>query len=281
MSADFDDNGPSLAEHDVTAGLAGYLKPGDPPIEDRDIAAAVSALNAAVAMIETAYSWAARIPKGILSAHDPDGPEVFGPFKIYQPSEGEKERGLGWAISYGGAWLPGRYADRDAALLACGYVLGGESRGVIDTVRDRAVGRLITVQDLVSLPQRPPTVVAQPSIRQAATVAGMALAWNPAAERSVLFEGGPWDGQRRKQPAVLAVDQHCMPRTVGDGELSEVWAAADSWPGQERYRPKDIVMGTGEVVMQWSHATEQDITQARQRRLEHDVNRADEADRDG
>lgn len=74
-------------------------------------------------------------------------PEKLGSFKLYRPAGGD-----GWALSWGGAWLPGRYESRDAAVLACGYVLGGEGRGDLEVLRDLTGGRLIAVADVMGLP---------------------------------------------------------------------------------------------------------------------------------
>lgn len=78
-----------------------------------------------------------------------DRAELVGPFRLYPPPD-DPDQVPGWAVSWGGAWLPGRYADRDAALFACGYVLGGESRGDLEAIRD-SVGGPIALADLAGL----------------------------------------------------------------------------------------------------------------------------------
>jgi len=54
----------------------------------------------------------------------------------------------GFTISWNGSWLPGRYADHPACLVAYGVVLGGERRFSLEFVRDAHAGDLITVADL-------------------------------------------------------------------------------------------------------------------------------------
>lgn len=245
-----------------------------PQITEQDLARAMAAFEHAVQVVDSALRRAARWPASVLALynHDPDGPEIVGPFRVYGPADiwqREGDTDHGWAVSYGPGWLPGRYADRNAALLACGYVLGGETHGDLEVVRDRAGGRLITVEDLTGLSSREP----------GRNVAGSDQAGRPSlladltekATRTVVFRGGPWDGQQREQPAVLAPGQHCMPRKVIDDELGEtwageVWAAADAWPGQQRYRPVELQMDTGALVMMWSLAEPQEIEQAVQER---------------
>ncbi|MET8746871.1 hypothetical protein [Streptomyces sp. NPDC004728] len=63
-----------------------------------------------------------------------------------------------WALAaswYG--WLPGAYASREAALLAYGYILGGENSGELEELRDqvaRAEHRPITQADLTDFATR-------------------------------------------------------------------------------------------------------------------------------
>jgi hypothetical protein len=71
------------------------------------------------------------------------GAEPVGLARLYAPGE-ESAEGTGippsWAVAaawYG--WLPGLFASRDAALLAYGYVLGGEGAGPLEELRDRIV----------------------------------------------------------------------------------------------------------------------------------------------
>lgn len=66
------------------------------------------------------------------------------------------------------------------------------------------------------------------------------------------FKGGPWHGQRRQQPRLYGIGDHCMPH--GDGPVA-TWGPADNWgPGEHRYLPI-----TGEdvepVIMLWSLPT--------------------------
>jgi hypothetical protein len=73
--------------------------------------------------------------------------EQLGPFTIYGP-DGIR---TGWVISLAGAWVPGVFADRDTALLACGYILGGEQHGYVADAWDyraREHGRDVVAEDL-------------------------------------------------------------------------------------------------------------------------------------
>jgi hypothetical protein len=46
-------------------------------------------------------------------------------------------------------WLPGRYTTRDAALIAYGYVLGGEAHGYLEDISKRRA--LLRVEDIEAL----------------------------------------------------------------------------------------------------------------------------------
>lgn len=65
---------------------------------------------------------------------------------------------MSWALAaswYG--WLPGVFATREAALLAYGYVLGGERAGHLEDLRDevpRREDRPIEVYDLIAFAER-------------------------------------------------------------------------------------------------------------------------------
>nr|BEK65766.1 hypothetical protein KPHV_29930 [Kitasatospora purpeofusca] len=77
-------------------------------------------------------------------------PETIGDFAIYAPT-GDT---TGWTLAKGGAWLPGAYDTRDAALLAVGIVLGGESTILLDDLRDqvyRSGAQTITVEDIAKI----------------------------------------------------------------------------------------------------------------------------------
>lgn len=49
-------------------------------------------------------------------------------------------------------WLPGRYATRDVALAAYGYVLGGEGFGYLNDLVKRWGDRAVTAEDIQGLP---------------------------------------------------------------------------------------------------------------------------------
>jgi hypothetical protein len=72
--------------------------------------------------------------------------EEVGAFRLYHHTAGG-----GYQLAWSGAWLPGVYACRDAALFACGYVLGGEAKGYLDALWARAdgEGREITIADMM------------------------------------------------------------------------------------------------------------------------------------
>ncbi|MFF4179701.1 hypothetical protein [Streptomyces sp. NPDC001750] len=86
----------------------------------------------------------------LLSEHG----EPVGLACLYGPAQG------GWAVAaswYGLGWLAGIYASREAALLAYGYVLGGEGRGGLEELRDQVFHgerRPITPADLVAFAER-------------------------------------------------------------------------------------------------------------------------------
>jgi hypothetical protein len=79
--------------------------------------------------------------------------EQIGPFTIYGPDP-QAAQLEGFTISFRGRPVPGVYADRDAAIFACGYVLGGEQYGPTDDAMDyRATeeGRWVIMTDLTWL----------------------------------------------------------------------------------------------------------------------------------
>lgn len=63
--------------------------------------------------------------------------EHIGPFTLYR-RENRDAKGPHYLLSWAGTWLPGTYADRDAAILAIGLVIGGESRFYLDDLRTYA-----------------------------------------------------------------------------------------------------------------------------------------------
>lgn len=72
------------------------------------------------------------------------------------PPELRGERGS-YKLASESGWLPGTYADRAAALVAYGYILGGEHLGCIDDIRDlicREQQRPITRADIEAYAQR-------------------------------------------------------------------------------------------------------------------------------
>lgn len=79
-----------------------------------------------------------------------DHVEPVGMARLHAPHPDHPE--VGWALAatwYG--WLPGIYTTREAALLAYGYLLGGESAGFLEELRDqvlRGESRHITVDDI-------------------------------------------------------------------------------------------------------------------------------------
>lgn len=87
-----------------------------------------------------------------------------------------------------------------------------------------------------------------------------------SVEQPYEFRGGPWNGHLTTVPRALS-PTHCMPRgeaSVGGG----TWAAADSWPGRERYVPAGQDGDT--VVMTWRLPTNAELDAARIWREEHD-----------
>jgi hypothetical protein len=81
--------------------------------------------------------------------------------------------------------------------------------------------------------------------------------------RPYRFTGGPWAGQTADRPRAFSGPDHCMPahdQIVGGG----TWAAADAWPGRNRYAPD----GTdGDVVlMTWRLPTGGELADAKTRR---------------
>lgn len=83
------------------------------------------------------------------------GAEPVGLARLYPPEQTAAD-GLtpAWVVAaswYG--WLPGRYAGREAALLAYGYVLGHEGGGALEELRDRVArgeDRPIESADLIA-----------------------------------------------------------------------------------------------------------------------------------
>jgi hypothetical protein len=87
------------------------------------------------------------------------GAEVVGLAHLYPLDETNPLRLPGsWHVAaswYG--WLPGAYADRTAALLAYGYVLGDEGAGPLEQLRDRVnrrERRPINTGDLIQFAER-------------------------------------------------------------------------------------------------------------------------------
>lgn len=81
--------------------------------------------------------------------------------------------------------------------------------------------------------------------------------------RPYRFTGGPWAGRTVDRPRAFTGPDHCMPahdQIVGGG----TWAAADAWPGRNRYAPD----GTdGDVVlMTWRLPTGGELADAKVRR---------------
>jgi hypothetical protein len=83
-----------------------------------------------------------------------EGAEAVGLARLYDPSQtAVPGRSPSWGVAaswYG--WLPGMYEDRTAALLAYGYVLGGEGDRPLEGLRDRVnrrERRPITTDDLI------------------------------------------------------------------------------------------------------------------------------------
>jgi hypothetical protein len=54
--------------------------------------------------------------------------EKLGEFELHVTDDGQ------FGIGYRRVWLPGVYADRDTALMVCGYVLGGERLNSLEVV---------------------------------------------------------------------------------------------------------------------------------------------------
>jgi hypothetical protein len=88
-----------------------------------------------------------------------EGAETVGLARLYGPDQMDAA-GLtpAWGLAaawYG--WLPGTYEDRTAALLAYGYVLGNESGGLLEELRDRITRdqrRPINAGDLIVFAER-------------------------------------------------------------------------------------------------------------------------------
>ncbi|WP_413808132.1 hypothetical protein [Streptomyces sp. OE57] len=88
------------------------------------------------------------------------GVEAVGFARIYPPKQASALPGqapaYGVAASWYG-WLPGIYATRTAALMAYGYLLGGEEAGLLEELRDqilRGERRPIEVHDLITFSER-------------------------------------------------------------------------------------------------------------------------------
>ncbi|GGZ23247.1 hypothetical protein GCM10010387_15450 [Streptomyces inusitatus] len=96
--------------------------------------------------------WGPARVEELLTRPVPEGCEQVGLARIYPlvDQRGSDARLLA-ASGYG--WLPGSYATREAALLAYGYVLGGEGSGYLEDLRDkitRGERRPIVADDLVA-----------------------------------------------------------------------------------------------------------------------------------
>lgn len=82
-----------------------------------------------------------------------EGAQPVGLARVYGPDDGPLGKET-WAVAaawYG--WLPGIYDSRAAALLAYGYVLGGERHGLLEELRNqvnRTERRAIEPADLIS-----------------------------------------------------------------------------------------------------------------------------------
>ncbi|MEC3995029.1 hypothetical protein VSR01_16410 [Actinacidiphila sp. DG2A-62] len=92
-----------------------------------------------------------------------EGAEAVGLARLYGPEQTSARgriagRPPSWGVAaswYG--WLPGMYEDRTAALLAYGYVLGGEGAGPLEELRNRinrGERRPIGTSDLVVFAER-------------------------------------------------------------------------------------------------------------------------------
>lgn len=75
--------------------------------------------------------------------------ETVGDFTLQRHADG-----VAYKLAWTAAHLPGVYADRDAAVLGCGFLLGGEYDTDLEAIRDRingTQGRPITVDDLCKI----------------------------------------------------------------------------------------------------------------------------------
>ncbi|MFF5668815.1 hypothetical protein ACFY8S_01540 [Streptomyces hygroscopicus] len=84
------------------------------------------------------------------------GAEAVGFARIYPPEQASALPGQAPAYALAASWygwLPGVYATRKAALLAYGYVLGGEAAGNLEELRGQVLRRErqpIGVRDLIT-----------------------------------------------------------------------------------------------------------------------------------
>lgn len=92
-------------------------------------------------------------------ATDPVAPgvEAFGFARLYPPAQTSALPGQVPAYSVAASWygwLPGVYATREAAVMAYGYVLGGETPRRLEDLRDQVLGgegRPVEVRDFIAL----------------------------------------------------------------------------------------------------------------------------------
>jgi hypothetical protein len=90
------------------------------------------------------------------------GAEAVGLARVYAPVAPDPAQPWrvvsGWLVAAAWwGWLPCTFATRDAALLAYGYVLGGEGAGPLEELRDRIVRgerRPIELGDLIVFAER-------------------------------------------------------------------------------------------------------------------------------
>jgi len=130
---------PTYADHDAEQVAHGILLSGKANILDAAVSTASKPLSVSDLERTTRPGIAPRRKK------DGDDFEYVGMLKI---AAGERDYAI--AAQWFG-WLPGPYATRDAALAAYGYILGGETHGYLDALRNQVVrgeGRPITLEDL-------------------------------------------------------------------------------------------------------------------------------------
>lgn len=87
------------------------------------------------------------------------GADAVGFARLYGPDQaGRPGSAPSWAVAASWfGWLPGLYGDRTTALLAYGYVLGGEGTGNLEELRNtvlRGERRPIELADLIVFAER-------------------------------------------------------------------------------------------------------------------------------